>query len=225
MLVPALCCLLVACATVAAVRDRAWTQSSLPPSDRARALLAQMTLDEKLAMLFGHPTTEYVGGVPANARLGIPALRYNDGPQGFRARSHRNLEGTSTAFPSALAMAASWDVQAVRRYGQAMGKEFFDKGANVQLGPGVCLARVPVNGRNFEYLSGEDPFLGKSLVGPLVQGIQSQNVIANVKHFVDNNQETDRGTISVVVDSRTQFEMCVVEFCHAPSVSHALVFL
>ncbi|KAL3892687.1 MAG: hypothetical protein SGPRY_014887, partial [Prymnesium sp.] len=78
---------------------------------------------------------------------------------------------------------------------------------NVQLGPGVCLARVPLNGRNFEYISGEDPFLGATLVGPAVKGIQSQGVIANAKHWVDNNQETHRGWVSAQVDERTQFEM------------------
>ena len=69
-----------------------------------------------------------------------------------------------------------------------MGEEFFAKGSNVQLGPGVCVARVPRNGRNFEYLSGEDPMLGATMVVPVVTGIQSQKVIANVKHFVNNNQ-------------------------------------
>ena len=65
-----------------------------------------------------------------------------------------------------------------------MGKEFFAKGANVQLGPGVCLARVPRNGRNFEYLSGEDPFLGYTLIQPVIKGIQAHGVIANAKHYV-----------------------------------------
>ena len=72
-----------------------------------------------------------------------------------------------------------------------MGEEFYGKGANVQLGPGVCVARVPTNGRNFEYLSGEDPYLGYQLVQPVVRGIQSKGVIANAKHYVNNNQETD----------------------------------
>jgi Glycosyl hydrolase family 3 N terminal domain len=75
-------------------------------------------------------------------------------------------------------------------------------GANVQLGPGVCLARVPVNGRNFEYLSGEDPFLGYTMVQPVIKGIQSQGVIANAKHFMNNNQETNRQYVSANVDER-----------------------
>ena len=88
-----------------------------------------------------------------------------------------------------------------------MGSEFRAKGANVQLGPGVCLARVPTNGRNFEYLSGEDPFLGFTLAGAAVRGIQKQGVIANAKHWVNNNQETNRTTVNEIVNERTRFEV------------------
>ena len=76
------------------------------------------------------------------------------GPQGFR---DRQLPGSTTSWPSGLTMAASWDLEALQEWGTGMGKEFRAKGSNVQLGPGVCLARVPRNGRNFEYLSGEVP--------------------------------------------------------------------
>ena len=146
----------------------------------------------------------YTGNVAPNARLGIPQIKMNDGPQGFRDNNH---PGTSTAWPSALTVAAAWDVELMQLWGIAMGKEFHDKGANVQLGPGVCLARVPKNGRNFEYLSGEDPFLGYTLIQPIVKGIQSQGVIANAKHYVLNNQETNRGSVSDNADERTRFEM------------------
>jgi beta-glucosidase-like glycosyl hydrolase len=88
-----------------------------------------------------------------------------------------------------------------------MGDEFYRKGANVQLGPGLCLARVPRNGRNFEYVSGEDPLLGFRLGAAVVAGIQSEGVVANAKHWVNNNQETDRHFISENVDERTQFEL------------------
>ena len=80
-------------------------------------------------------------------------------------------------------------------------------GANVQLGPGVCLARVPRNGRNFEYLSGEDPFLGYTLVQPVIKGIQNNSVVANAKHYINNNQETNRNSVSEVIDERTRVEM------------------
>lgn len=85
----------------------------------------------------------YVGNTPPIERLGIPALNLNDGPQGFRS-------GGTTCWPSGLTVATTWDMQAMRSWGEAMGGEFFGKGANVQLGPGVCVARVPNCGRNFE---------------------------------------------------------------------------
>eukprot|EP00037_Helgoeca_nana_P030206 m.371512 g.371512 ORF g.371512 m.371512 type:complete len:746 (+) comp28131_c0_seq1:2254-4491(+) len=199
----------------------AWMDPSDPPDVRAKALLAEMTFDEKVQMLHGPiapmPCCEchnasgiidkacaYTGNIAPNSRLGIPPVNMNDGPQGFREAI---FPGTTTAWPSGLTVASSWDVNVMGQWGDGMGKEFFAKGANVQLGPGVCLARVPRNGRNFEYLSGEDPFLGYVLVQPVIKGIQSHNVVANAKHYVQNNQETDRSAISELVDERTRFEM------------------
>lgn len=94
-----------------------------------------------------------------------------------------------------MTVGVTWDVDLARRWGEAMGKEFYDKGANVQLGPGLCLARVPKCGRNFEYISGADPFLGYTMVQPVVKGIQSQNVIANAKHYALNNQVRPRSRL------------------------------
>lgn len=84
-----------------------------------------------------------------------------------------------------------------------MGDEFRAKGATVQLGPGLNVARVPRGGRNFEYMSGEDPYLGAALAGPTIRGIQSRGVIATAKHFLLNNQEDHRGNMSSNVDERT----------------------
>ena len=179
-----------------------WMNISDSPRVRASALLREMSLEEKVTMLHGPasgsscecdekegPLCNYTGNIAPNSRLGIPQIKMNDGPQGFRDNKH---PGTSTSWPSAMTVAASWDEELALAYGAAMGKEFAGKGANVQLGPGVCVARVPQNGRNFEYLSGEDPFLGYTLVQPVVRGIQSQGVIANAKHYALNNQETNR---------------------------------
>ena len=148
----------------------------------------------------------YIGNVPGIPRLKVPPISMNDGPQGFRVPKGEP-DGTSTAWPSGLSMAATWDVDALHEWGAGMGKEFFEKGANVLLGPGLNVARVPRNGRNFEYLSGEDPFLGRALVKPAVRGIQSQKVVANAKHWVLNNQETYRDFVSAEADARTRFEM------------------
>lgn len=191
---------------------------------RAVKLISQMTLDEKILMVHGsngasdpdandtNNDNSYVGYTPAISRLGIPALKLNDGPSGFRDDDHT---GTTTCFPSALAVATTWDEVLLYKYGKAMGKEFYDKGANVQLGPGVNIARVPYCGRNFEYISGADPHLGRTLVQPLVKGIQSNGVIANAKHWVENNQESNRDTVSANVDERTRFEFYYQPFIGA----------
>jgi beta-glucosidase len=155
------------------------------PEDLASALLAQMTLDEKISMVHGTNQGNYVGNTLPISRLGIPALTMNDGPQGFRSEC---CPGTTTQYPAAINIAATFDVNAALEWGTAMGEEFVTKGSNVQLGPGLNVARVPLNGRNFEYLSGEDPFLGTHMVKGAVNGIQSQKVIANAKHYVNNNQ-------------------------------------
>lgn len=88
-----------------------------------------------------------MGNVCENTRLGIPAIKMNDGPQGFRDNAHL---GSTTSWPCSLAIGATFDPAAALEWGAGMGSEFFAKGANVQLGPGMCLARIPKNGRNFE---------------------------------------------------------------------------
>ena len=173
--------------------------------ERAAEMLSRMTEKEKVDMLHGTIFEKrYIGWVPPNERLKIPGIRMNDGPQGFRDEHH---PGTSTAWPSGLTVGATWDTELAFKWGEAMGKEFLEKGANVLLGPGMNVARVPLNGRNFEYVSGGDPYLGYSMVGPIIKGIQSQGVIANAKHWVENSQETDRTTIDEVVDERTRHEI------------------
>lgn len=147
---------------------------------------------------------------PAFSRLRDANVCLADGPQGFRGTT----PGISTAWPSGLSVAASWSRETMFLWGQGMGEEFREHGANVQLGPGVCVARVPENGatsrfvhcasissgtgpapaalthdmRVVQYLSGEDPHLGFTLVQPTIAAIQGAGVIANAKHFVANNQ-------------------------------------
>ena len=175
---------------------------------KADDVISQMTLEEKVSLLHGI-AGPYVGNTPAIPRLGIPALTMNDGPQGFRDDAH---PGTTTMYPSGGTVSSSFDRDLLFSWGQAMGGEFYDKGANVQLGPGMNLARVPTNGRNFEYLSGCDPYLGYVLAQSAIEGIQSRGVIANAKHWVENNQETDRETVSEEVDERTRHELYYLPF-------------
>jgi beta-glucosidase len=138
-------CILLALLAVALVCAEDQT-----PRERAEALLSQMTTEEKVHMLHGTLLRKdnYVGFVAQNERLGIPALRLNDGPQGFRDEEH---PGSTTAWPAGLSVASTFDNKLAYAWGEAMGNEFAGKGANVFLGPGMNVARVPVNGRNFEY--------------------------------------------------------------------------
>lgn len=181
--------------------------SSVAGSDRVRTLVHRMTLDEKLAFVSG--TTDprdlgeagYVPGVP---RLGIPELRLTDGPAGVRVTKH------ATAMPAPVALASSFDDRLARRFGQVIGRDGRALGQDVLLGPMVNTIRVPQAGRNFETFS-EDPLLSSRTVAAEVRGIQSQGLIATVKHFAENNQETDRGTFSegvnVNVDEQTLQEI------------------
>ena len=167
-----------------------------------------MNHTEKIAMLHGTGPKAVPGGVgyvPPNERLGIPPLILANGPQGWGPWTGEM--GNSTCWPSGLTVAATWDAELAERWGVAMGTEFLEKGTNIQLGPGLCVNRVPTCGRAFEYLSGEDPYLGYVLAQPVVRGIQSQGVLANAKHWVLNSQETDRQGDDALVDERTRFEI------------------
>ena len=138
----------------------------LSPSARARELVSRMNLTEKISMAcgvdglgWGPPEHPYVGNVPALPRVGIPWLSLQDGPQGYRDGKYGHYggaPGTSTQWPSGMTVAATFDAALAFEWGVAMGAEFKAKGANVQLGPGMNLARIPRGGRNFEYISGED---------------------------------------------------------------------
>jgi len=181
-------------------------------ADTAGAIVANLTLAEQIGLLHGSCVTGlHVGSMCGISRLRIPGLTLSDGPQGLVAETAATARvarvGTSTAWPSALALAATWDTQAVSKWADTLGREFRRSGTNVALGPGLNVARVPLTGRIFESLSGEDPYLGAALVGPAVAGIQQHGVIATVKHFALNDQELDRGTVSAVADERTRFEM------------------
>ena len=163
---------------------------------RVEALLGKMTLEEKIDLLNGRRGF-YTLGIE---RLGIPAMKMADGPMGVRNY------GPSTAFPAGVALAATWDTEMARKIGAAMGQDARARDVNILLAPAVNINRVPVNGRNFEYF-GEDPFLaGQTAVG-FIQGVQSQGVIATVKHFALNNQEYQRNSISSEVDERTMNEI------------------
>lgn len=180
---------------------------------KAQNLRKQMTHEEKINITQGWGWEswnvnegDYIGNTWANKRLNIPSLKMQDAGNGFRTLDSRTI-GQVTSWPSALALTSNWDRDVVLSYGVALGKEFTAKGANVVLSPGVNVARVALCGRNLEYLSGEDPYLGAELVRPWIEGVQSQGVMTVTKHFVGNNQENNRNGVDAQIDERTLFEV------------------
>jgi hypothetical protein len=136
--------------------NQPWQAAGLSTDERVELLINALTLEEKLVMTHG-VLGEYTGNVPTNERVGIPSLNMQDGPQGFRDDFDRDSVGKSTAWPSALTVAATFDTDLMYEWTLAMGEEFRLKGANVALAPGVNLARVPVSGPSF--LPSLTPFL------------------------------------------------------------------
>ena len=167
-----------------------WSDESLSPDARADMVVKELTLDEKISLLHGNGMafntvgpTESNGGAGYSVsipRLGIPAIQMADSAYGVTrgARSGRY----STALPNNLAAASSWDPQSAFEYGALIGRELRTQGYSMPLGGGVNLPREPRNGRTFEY-QGEDPLLAGTLVGNLVKGVQSQNIIGDLKHY------------------------------------------
>jgi len=158
---------------------------------RVDQLLSKLTLDEKISLLSG----DGFDGMSTEAvpRLSIPKLVMADGPQGIRAH------GPACSFPSGIALAATWDPKLAYEYGAAIGREARARGIHIQLGPGVNIARTPLNGRNFEYY-GEDPYLTGEMASQWIRGIQAQGVVATVKHFVGNDEEWRRMEIEALMD-------------------------
>ncbi|MFI5852677.1 glycoside hydrolase family 3 C-terminal domain-containing protein [Streptomyces parvulus] len=177
------------------------------------ALLTRLTLEEKAQLLDG---SDFWRTQPVE-RLGIPAIMLSDGPHGLRKQceggDHLGLLDSvpATCFPPAAALASSWDTALLARVGEAIGRECRAERVSVVLGPGVNMKRSPLCGRNFEYYS-EDPALAGELGAAFTEGVQSQGVGVSVKHFVANNQETDRMTVSAEVDARTLREIYLPAF-------------
>ncbi len=199
-----------------------WMDRTLSSDQRADLVLAQMTQDEKLQLVHGigwgvlRPgapvPAEDIGGagfVPGIPRLGIPGLNLADSAVGVRMSA---LHGRySTLLPSTLGAAASWDTDAAYLYGSVIGRELRAQGYNMSIGGGVDLAREPRNGRNFEY-AGEDPLLAGRMAGNLEKGLQSQQVMGDIKHYALNDQETGRNILNVVLDKKAMRESDLLAF-------------
>ena len=192
----------------------AYLDPSRPLEERVNDALPRMTLEEKVAMT--HAQSKFSSpGVP---RLGIPEIWHTDGPHGIRPEVLWDewdqagwTNDSCTAFPALINLAATWDRELSRLYGNCIGAEARYRKKDILLGPGINMGRTPLNGRTFEYM-GEDPFLAGELVVPYVQGVQSNGVAACVKHFAVNNQEVRRTATSSNVDDRTLYEIYLPAF-------------
>ncbi len=176
-------------------------------SDQIDDLLGQLTLQEKVSLLAGADMWHTV----AIERLGIPALKMSDGPNG--ARGGGSLTGGTKAacFPAGISLAATWNPELVSRVGQALGQEAKTKGAHVLLAPTVNIHRSPLNGRNFESYS-EDPYLSARMAVAYINGVQREGVGTSVKHYVCNDSEFERTTINSEVGERALREIYLPPF-------------
>ena len=175
-------------------------------------LLSQLTLEEKAMLTSGRDawSTQPI------ERLGIPFIWMADGPHGLRRAPTTDTWGygdqlPATCFPTASALAASWDVALLREVGAALGTEASALGVNILLGPGTNIKRSPLGGRNFEYFS-EDPYLSGKLAAAYINGVQAQGVGTSLKHYVANNVETERMWANSDVDERTLNEIYFTPF-------------
>ena len=196
---------------------------SLPAGERAALALQQMTLDEKLALLHGNgmpgasnwqmPLTNLANGgagyIPGVPRLGIPPIVMSDAAYGVRNSGANGRY--STALPSDLALASSWNTELACEYGTLIGRELRAQGFNMTLGGGVNLTRDPRNGRTFEY-AGEDPLLAGTMVGNRMKCEQAQHVIGDIKHYALNDQETGRNIVDVIISKRAMQESDLLAF-------------
>ena len=196
---PILIVLSLATAAVAqSAEESSWSDENI---DR---LLARMTLEEKVALTSGRDawSTQPI------ERLDIPYIWMADGPHGLRRAPSTDTWGygdqhPATCFPTASALAATWDVALLRDVGAALGTEASALGVNLLLGPGANIKRSPLGGRNFEYFS-EDPYLSGKLAAAYIDGVQAQGVGTSLKHYVANNVETQRMWANSDVDDRTR---------------------
>lgn len=205
------------------VQNYPWIKNkSMSPDERADLVLKEMTLDEKIDLIHGEGMpgwgkprpNAYLGNGGAGfvlgvARLGIPMIQMSDAAYGVRSSAENGRY--STALPSNLASAASWDTQAACDYGALIGRELRAQGYNMTLGGGVNVTREPRNGRTFEYL-GEDPVLAGTLVGNRIKCEQAQHVIGDIKHYAVNDQESGRNEVDSIIDKRSLRESDLFAF-------------
>jgi beta-glucosidase len=180
-------------------------------SEDIQSIISQMTLEEKAALCTGASawTTTPI------ERLGVPEMTVSDGPHGVRRVPDIDSMALgslpATCFPTASCLASTWDVDLLRKMGEALAEECIALNVDVLLGPGANMKRSPLGGRNFEYYS-EDPYLAGEMAASLINGVQSRGVGTSLKHYAANNQEFQRFSINVEVDERTLREIYLPAF-------------
>ena len=206
--------LLGATATTQAQSVPVYLDESKPIEQRIDDALSRMTLDEKIAVI--HAQSKFSS--PGVKRLGFPDLWTDDGPHGVRPdvlwdewEQAGQTNDSCVAFPALTCLAATWNPELSRLYGESLAEEALYRNKNVMLGPGVNIYRTPLGGRNFEYM-GEDPWLASRMVVPYVQGLQSKGVAACVKHYALNNDEEYRHQVNVIVSDRALHEIYLPAF-------------
>ena len=208
--------------TVMTLNAQVYLDPQAPVEERVKDALGRMTLHEKIKVL--HAQSKFTSaGVP---RLGIRQLNMDDGPHGVREelvwdewKAAGWTNDYCVAFPSLTCLAATWNRDLSRLYGSSISEEFAYRGKDVMLGPGVNIARTPLNGRAFEYM-GEDPLLAGEMVVPYIQAVQANGVACCLKHFVLNDQETDRFSVNVNVSERAMREIYLAPFRRAVEKAH-----
>ena len=205
------------CGIPSATQAQTYLDPQAPVEERVEDALRRMTTREKIAVL--HAQSKFTSaGVP---RLGIRQLNMDDGPHGVREELEWNTwsparwtNDSIVAFPSLTCLAATWNRDLSTAYGNAVSEEFAFRGKDMMLGPGVNIARTPLNGRAFEYM-GEDPLLAGEMVVPYIVAAQKNGVACCLKHFVLNDQETDRFGVNVNVSERAMREIYLAPFQRA----------
>jgi beta-glucosidase len=191
-----------------------WRNPARSPDERAKDLLPRLTLEEKISLLHGAGTF-HTPGLP---RFGIDKLWLSDGPNGVREEHQLNTwnsanrnDDFATALPACVGLAASFDPELAKAYGNVIGQEARVRNRHIMLCPGMNIMRTPLNGRNSEYF-GEDPYLAGRIAVGYINGLQQNGVAACAKHYALNNQETNRNSVNVKVDERTMREIYLPAF-------------